>query len=187
LSNGPSGVCVWLTGLSGAGKTTTALALEERLVRVGVHVTLLDGDRVRAADKQPLGFTKSDRDLQVRRVAMLARGVVDRGEIALCALVSPYAAARQEARQLIGSNRFVEVLVDTPLSVCEQRDPKGLYARARRGEIVNLTGVDDTYEPPSAPELVITTVNHSATDNALRLVRYLIGTGFLPADHLGYA
>ena len=175
-------MCIWLTGLSGAGKTTTARALEEVLVQVGHHVTMLDGDQVRSADRLRLGFTKSDRDLQVRRVARFAREVVDRGEIAVCALVSPYAAAREEARQLIGSSRFVEVFVDTPLSVCEGRDPKGLYAKARRGQLTNFTGVDDPYEPPASPELVIATVDCSAMDNALRLVRYLISTGFLPRD-----
>jgi len=143
---------------------------------------MLDGDQVRSADRSPLGFTKSDRDLQVRRVAGLARDVVDRGDIAVCALVSPYAAAREEARQLIGSSRFVEVFVDTPLSVCEERDPKGLYARARLGDLVNFTGLDDPYEPPGAPELVIATVDCGAMDNARRLVRYLISTGVLPAD-----
>ena len=177
-------MCIWFTGLSGAGKTTTALAVEALLAQGGHQVTVLDGDQLRSADRSPLGFTKNDRDVQVRRAARLARDVVDRGEIAVCALVSPYAAAREEARQLIGSSRFVEVFVDTPLSVCEERDLKGLYAKARRGQLTNFTGVDDPYEPPRRPELVIATVDCSATDNALRLVRYLISTGLLPADRL---
>jgi len=171
------GCCVWLTGLSGAGKSTIAALLRSRLERRGRTVTLLDGDVVRTHLSKGLGFSKNDRDTNIRRIGFVASEVVHHGGAVICAVVSPYEEARNEARQMVGSESFVLVHVATPLEVCEQRDVKGLYARARRGEITGLTGVDDPYEPPRAPELVLTTLDADADECAARIERLLEGRG----------
>jgi len=155
----PRGACVWLTGLSGSGKSTTARAVAAELESWSQPVKVLDGDELRARISHDLGFSKRDRDTHVLRVAALAKDVVDHGAVAVCALVSPYREARQRARDLICSERFLEVFVDAPIAVCEARDPKGLYARARRGELRAFTGVDDPYEPPLFPDLVLATAS----------------------------
>ena len=167
------GACVWLTGLSGSGKSTTAGILMRLLVERGCPATLLDGDVVRAALWKDLGFSKHDRDLNIRRIGFLAAEVVHGGGVAVCAAVSPYEATRSEVRALFKPGQFVEVFVDTPLDVCAQRDPKGLYARARRGELRGFTGIDDPYEPPRRPEITLDTVRHSAAENAHTLLRAL--------------
>jgi sulfate adenylyltransferase len=149
------GICIWLTGLSGAGKSTIARVLVERLRRTGVEALLLDGDELRTSLWRDLGFSKPERDLHVMRVAALAREAADRGTVAVCALISPYRDARAQVRGELGRDRFIEVFVDTPLDVCEQRDRKCLYARARRGEITHMTGVNDPYEPPLTPDLTL--------------------------------
>ncbi|MBI1847563.1 MAG: adenylyl-sulfate kinase, partial [Candidatus Rokubacteria bacterium] len=131
----PRGFCLWLTGLSGAGKSTIAHALIAHLTRRGRVVTLLDGDVVRTHLSKGLGFSRDDRDTNVRRIAFVAGEVVRHQGIAICAVVSPYEATREECRRIVGAERFVLVYVDAPLAICEQRDPKGMYARARRGEI----------------------------------------------------
>ncbi|MGQ9888906.1 MAG: bifunctional sulfate adenylyltransferase/adenylylsulfate kinase [Aggregatilineales bacterium] len=172
------GVCVWLTGLSGAGKSTTAQALAARISEIGLRTTLLDGDVVRQHLSQGLGFSKADRDTHIRRLGFLANEIVRQGAIVICAAISPYQAARDEVRRLIGEN-FVEVYVDTPLAVCEQRDPKGLYAKARRGEITGFTGVDDPYEPPTAPELRISAETATPEENAQLIFNYLVDRGHL--------
>ena len=179
-SEGPAGVCVWFTGLPCSGKTTTAEALAHRLQDAPGAVAILDGDVIRACFSGDLGFSKADRDANVHRVGGLAAQLVQRGGIVICALVSPYAAARGRARELVGAARFVEVFVDTPLAVAEARDVKGLYAKARRGEIRNFTGIDDPYEPPTHPELTLDTVNCALSDNVARLIRYLETGGWLP-------
>ena len=166
----PHGICLWFTGLSGAGKSTTANVVLRMLTERGRTTTLLDGDQVRTTFWRDLGFSKADRDANVMRVAELARTICDAGEVTVCALISPYAEARGRARRLIGSDRFVEIFVDTPLDVCEQRDPKGLYARARRGEIRGVTGIDAPYEAPAAPDLVIST-ERTVEENAAIVVR----------------
>lgn len=174
------GFCVWLTGLSGAGKSTVARALEARLTARGRVVTVLDGDVVRTHLSQGLGFSKADRDTNVRRIGFVASEIVRHGGAVVCAVVSPYRETREEVRRLIGSSgTFVEVFVDTPLEVCEARDTKGLYARARRGEIKGLTGVDDPYEPPASPELILHTVGEDADRCAARIEDFLNTRGLL--------
>jgi sulfate adenylyltransferase len=154
---GGEGLCVWLTGLSGSGKTTIAAALEIRLRSLGRDVMMFDGDAVRLGMSRDLGFSRQDREANVIRVAGRAADVVKASGIAICALMSPYAASRQKARELIGPEHFVLVYVATPLDVCERRDVKGLYAKARRGEIREVIGIDDAYEPPEDPDLRLDT------------------------------
>jgi sulfate adenylyltransferase len=173
------GVCVWLTGLSGAGKSTTAELLAVRLLERGRRVTVLDGDVVRTHLSRGLGFGKEDRDTNIRRIGFVAAEIVRHGGVVLCAAVSPYRATRAEVRHMIGADRFVEVFVDTPLEVCERRDSKGAYARARRGEITGFTGIDDPYERPERPELILETEASSADDNARRVVDHLERLGFV--------
>jgi adenylylsulfate kinase len=156
---------LWLTGLSGAGKTTIATAVFDELVRRGVPVELLDGDAVRRWS--PAGFTRADRDGHVRRVGYVASRLEHHGVTVVCALISPYAEARNDVRRMC--RRFIEVHVATPLDECERRDVKGLYARARRGEITNFTGIDDPYEPPARPDLTVDTTSLSV-DAAAALV-----------------
>ncbi len=152
---GQRGTTVWFTGLSGSGKSSVATAVERALVESGRLAYVLDGDNIRHGLNSDLGFSASGRDENVRRVAEVGRLLADAGAVALVPLVSPYRAARANARALHEAAEipFVEVFVDTPLNVCEQRDVKGLYARARAGEISGFTGIDDPYEPPLNPEL----------------------------------
>ncbi len=173
------GVCVWFTGLSGAGKTATADILTNLVMEHGRQVTVLDGDVVRTHLSKGLGFSKQDRDTNIRRIGFVAGEIVRHGGIAICAAVSPYIATRNEARAMCGSDRFVEVFVDTPLEVAESRDVKGMYAKARRGEIKGFTGIDDPYEAPPDPEITLDTVEYSAEDNARRIVSHLRERGFL--------
>jgi sulfate adenylyltransferase len=173
------GVCIWFTGLSGSGKSTTAEVLTVLLQERGRQVTLLDGDVVRTHLSKGLGFSKEDRDTNIRRIGFVAAEIARHGGVAICAAVSPYRATRNDVRSMVGADRFVEVFVDTPIAVCEARDVKGLYARARRGEVSGFTGVDDPYEAPETPEIVLDTVHRSAVENARRIVDYLSGRGFL--------
>ena len=172
------GVCVWFTGLSAAGKSTTAEVLIALLPEHGRQVTLLDGDVVRTHLSKGLGFSKEDRDTNIRRIGFVAAEIVRHGGTVICAAVSPYRATRNEVRNLIPDN-FVEVFVDTPLEVCEGRDTKGMYAKARRGEIQDFTGVDDPYEAPENPEIALDTVNGTPEENARRVVDYLKERNFL--------
>lgn len=150
-----TGGTIWFTGLSGSGKSSVAAELERMLVGRGQPVCVLDGDALRLGLNADLGFTAADRDENIRRVSHVARLMADAGLVALVPVISPYREARMLARQLHeeAGLRFAEVYVDVPLDVCEQRDPKGLYARARAGEIKGFTGVDDPYEPPRSPEV----------------------------------
>lgn len=168
------GCCIWLTGLSGAGKSTIAGILAACLERRGRTVTLLDGDIVRTHLSKGLGFSKEDRDTNIRRIGFVASEVVRHGGAAICAAVSPYDSTRDEARQMVGARSFVLVYVATPLEVCERRDVKGLYAKARRGEIKGLTGIDDPYEPPPSPDIVLTTIDCDAETCAARIERLLV-------------
>jgi adenylylsulfate kinase len=162
---------VWFTGLSGAGKTTIASAVHDALAGRTIPVEYLDGDRIRALFPGT-GFTREERDAHVRRVGQMASRLEQDGITAICALISPYRDARREVRGLC--RRFFEVHVSTPLAECERRDPKGLYARARRGEIRNFTGIDDVYEVPEAPELSLDTTD-LPVDAAVTRVLSLIG------------
>ncbi len=181
------GACIWFTGLSGAGKSTTAEVLAVLLQEHGRQVTVLDGDVVRTHLSKGLGFSKDDRDTNIRRIGFVAAEIVRHGGVVICAAVSPYRGSRNEVRSMVGEGHFVQVYVNTPLSVCEARDLKGMYARARRGEIKGFTGVDDPYEPPEDPEIEIDTVNHPAEDNARLIVSYLACRGFLRAEARGPA
>lgn len=179
------GFCLWFTGLSGAGKSTTAEILTTRLLEHGCQVTVLDGDVVRTHLSKGLGFSKEDRDTNIRRIGFVAAEIARHGGRVICAAVSPYRATRNECRAMVGSDRFVEIFVDAPLDVCEERDVKGLYRLAREGKIKNFTGIDDPYEPPHNPELVIDTVACSAEENAELILTYLVGQGFvLPSSEL---
>lgn len=173
------GFCVWFTGLSGAGKSATAEALAALLLERGRRSTLLDGDVVRTHLSKGLGFSRADRDTNIRRIGFVASEIVRHGGVALCAAVSPYRSTRQECRNLVGPERFFEVFVDTPLAVCEGRDTKGLYAQARRGELKGFTGIDDPYEAPPSAELVLDTVGCSIEANARRIVELLRERGYL--------
>jgi len=173
------GFCVWFTGLSASGKSTTAEILTVLLQEFGRQVTLLDGDVVRNHLSRGLGFSKEDRDTNIRRIGFVAAEIVKHQGTVLCAAVSPYRATRNDVRNTIGAERFIEVFVDTPLEECERRDVKGMYQKARRGEILNFTGIDDPYEPPVQPELVIDTVARSAEENARVIIDYLVERGFL--------
>jgi sulfate adenylyltransferase len=143
---------------------------------------VLDGDVVRTHLSKGLGFSKEDRDTNIRRIGFVAAEIVRHGGVAICAAVSPYQATRQEVRQMVGPDHFIEVFVDTPLEVCEQRDAKGMYAKARRGEITGFTGIDDPYEPPSAPEITLDTVAQTPEANAQRILAYLRQRGFVRAE-----
>ncbi len=173
------GVCVWFTGLSGAGKSTTAEWLVELLLERGRQSTLLDGDVVRANLSRGLGFSREDRDANIHRIGFVAAEIVRHGGVAVCAAISPYRATRDAVRERVGEGRFIEVFVDTPLEICEARDAKGLYARARRGEIRGFTGIDDPYEPPLAPEIVIGTAPAEPEENAMRVISLLRERGFV--------
>ncbi len=173
------GFCLWFTGLSGSGKSTTAEILTTRLLEHGRQVTVLDGDVVRTHLSKGLGFSKEDRDTNIRRIGFVGAEIARHGGGVICAAVSPYRATRNECRAMVGSDRFIEIFVDAPLNVCEERDVKGMYRLAREGKIKNFTGIDDPYEPPHNPEITIDTVVHSAEENAELILAYLVGQGFV--------
>ena len=173
------GVCVWFTGLSGAGQSTTAEIVVALLLEHGRQSTLLDGDVVRTHLSKGLGFSKEDRDANILRIGFVASEVVRHGGVAVCAAVSPYRAMRDQVRAMMGAERFVEVFVNTPLEVCESRDAKGMYAQARRGIIKGFTGIDDPYEAPLAAEITLSTTDVTAEENARRIVELLRERGYL--------
>ena len=173
------GFCIWFTGLSGAGKTTTAQIVISQLLEHGRQVTSLDGDIVRTHLSKGLGFSKEDRDTNILRIGFVAAEIVRHGGAVVCAAVSPYRATRDAVRAMVGADHFLEIFVDAPLEVCEARDEKGMYAQARRGLIHNFTGIDDPYETPLAPELAIDAVNVTAEENSRAIVELLRVRGFV--------
>jgi adenylylsulfate kinase len=174
----PSGFCLWLTGLPSAGKTTISRELAPRLAARGWRVELLDGDEVRKGLSADLGFDRASREQHARRVTFVAKVLARNGVIPIVALISPYASSRAEARKQVG--RFVEVYVRTPIELCEQRDVKGLYKRARAGEIHDFTGIDDPYEPPEHPEVTVDTTRLTPAESAEYVISELERLGWLP-------
>jgi len=170
---------LWFTGLSGAGKSTIADHLERKLHALGKHTFVLDGDNVRHGLNRDLGFTEGDRVENIRRVAEVAKLFVEAGLITLVSFISPFGAEREMARELVAPGEFIEIFVNTPLETCEQRDPKGLYKKARRGELRNFTGLDSPYEPPVNPELILDALNEGAGDLANRIIAFMQQRGLL--------
>ena len=170
---------IWFTGLSGAGKSTIAGRLDERLHALGRHTYILDGDNLRQGLAKDLGFSPEDRTENIRRVAEVAKLMVDAGLIVIVAFISPFRADREMARGLMEPGEFVEAFIDTPLQVAEQRDPKGLYKRARRGELTQFTGIDSPYEPPESPDIRIDTTDGTPDQAVDRIVAYLAGAGLV--------
>ena len=173
------GCVIWFTGLSGSGKTTIAYEVEHALLEAGVRVEVLDGDVVRENLSKGLGFSKEDRDTNIRRIAFVAHLLQRNGVFVITAAISPYRRIRHEARTMIKD--FVEVFTDAPLEVCEQRDVKGLYAKARAGEIKGFTGIDDPYEPPDYAEVVCHTEKESIEESADKVLAKLVDLKFLEA------
>lgn len=171
------GVTIWLTGLSGAGKTTIAVPLTEELLSRGLRAERLDGDVVRKSLTRDLGFSKEDRDMNIERVTFVAKLLTRNGVIVPCAFISPYRAERARAREEIGE--FIEVYVECPVEVCADRDVKGLYAKAYAGEIPNFTGVSDPYEPPENPEIVVHTANETVEESVGKIIAYLEENGYI--------
>lgn len=176
------GYTIWFTGLSGAGKSTIANALAGQLAARGQRVEILDGDAVRTHLSKGLGFSKEDRDTNIRRIGWVCDLVARHGGVAIAAAISPYRAVRDEVRAATG--RFVEIFVDCPLETCIERDVKGLYAKALAGEIPQFTGVSDPYEPPLSPEITIRSASESLDQSVARIVAALAQLGYLPDYHL---
>ena len=170
---------LWFTGLSGSGKSTIANLVEKKLLALGRHSYLLDGDNVRHGLNRDLGFTEADRVENIRRVAEVARLMLDAGLIVITAFISPFRAERAMARGLVESGEFIEAFVDTPLSVAEDRDVKGLYRKARRGELKNFTGIDSPFELPQSPELSLTTTEHDAQTLADQVIARIRAAGWI--------
>ena len=178
-SNRPA--ILWFTGLSGSGKSTIANATEELLYQLGVKTYLLDGDNVRHGLNKDLGFSDADRIENIRRIGEVAKLFVDSGTLTLTAFISPFRTERQMVRELVDEGEFIEIFIDTPLEICEQRDPKGLYQKARSGEIKNFTGIDSDYEAPAAPEIVIKTAEKDIETCAKEILDHLIDKGVIHA------
>lgn len=169
-----TGKIVWFTGLSGSGKSTLANALEIELNKQGKLTFLLDGDVVRQGLNQDLGFSDQDRTENIRRIAHVAKLMLDAGLIVICAFISPFRVERRLARELAGNNRFIEVYLNTPINVCEERDVKGLYQKARSGNLSNLSGMGSNYETPENPEMTIDT-SQTSIDESIRKIQAVVG------------
>ena len=166
--------CVlWFTGLSGSGKSTIANIIEQKLHKLGKHTYLLDGDNVRHGLNKDLGFTDVDRVENIRRISEVSRLMVDAGLITIVSFISPFKSERKMARELVESDEFIEIYVDTSIEECEKRDPKGLYKKARSGKLKNFTGIDSNYEIPSSPEIILETKIKSAEELADEVILYL--------------
>lgn len=179
-----TGATLWFTGLSASGKSTIACALEQVLVQRGIHCYRLDGDNIRMGLNKSLGFSAEDRAENIRRIGEVARLFADSGSIALTSFISPYRADRDAARAVhekdpLGAIPFIEVFVDAPIEVCEQRDPKGLYKKARAGQLKGFTGIDDPYEPPASPELVLKPATMSVEDSVRACLKMLADRGII--------
>lgn len=175
-------VVLWFTGLSGSGKSTVANAVESKLLSLGKHSYLLDGDNVRHGLNKDLGFSDHDRVENIRRIGEVAKLFVDSGAIVLTAFISPFISDRSQVRELLGENQFLEVFIDTPLEVCELRDPKGLYKKARAGEIKHFTGIDSEYQAPVNPEIHVKTAELSIDACAEYIVEQLMTRGYLALE-----
>lgn len=173
-----SGFVLWFTGLSGAGKTTLAVALEKEFRRRGVRVERLDGDTVRQSLTKDLGFSREDRDTNIERVTFVAKLLSRNNVVVLAAFISPYRATRDYVRG--ETTNFIEIFVDAPLEVCAERDVKGMYAKAFRGEIANFTGVSDPYEPPESPDIHVQTHLETAEESTQRILAWLEDRGLIP-------
>ena len=173
---------LWFTGLSGSGKSTIANAVEAKLFELQKHTYLLDGDNIRMGLNKGLGFSDEERVENIRRIGEVAKLFVDSGMIVLSAFISPFIADRKQVRDLVKEGEFIEVFVDTPLSVCESRDPKGLYKKARNGEIPNFTGISSPYEAPAAAEIHIKNDGISVEEAANQVIKYLEEKGYLHAS-----
>jgi adenylylsulfate kinase len=178
------GCTIWFTGLSGSGKSTLAYTMEHALIQRGHLAYVLDGDNIRHGLNKNLGFSAEDREENIRRISEVAKLFADAGVITMTSFISPYRKDRDNARQLHeqAGLPFIEVYLATPLEVCEQRDPKGLYKKARAGEIKNFTGIDDPYEPPLRPELTFNAAEISPQQAAAQLLDYLVERGILPPE-----
>ena len=172
-AHGHRGAVLWFTGLSGSGKSTIGHRVERMLIERGAFAYVLDGDNVRHGLNSDLGFAPEDRVENIRRIGEVARLFADAGGLVLSAFISPYREDRDRVRGLMGLGEFIEVFVDTPLEICEARDPKGLYKKARAGEISNFTGLDAPYEVPENPEVHLETANLSVDEAAAQVIRYL--------------
>lgn len=172
---------LWFTGLSGSGKSTIANAVESRLLELKKHTYLLDGDNIRMGLNKGLGFSDEDRIENIRRIGEVSKLFVDAGTIVLTAFISPFQKERDAVRSLVKEGEFIEVFIDTPLEVCESRDPKGLYKKARKGEIPNFTGISSPYEAPSKPEIHIVNDNINIEDITEQIINYMQEKGYLHA------
>jgi adenylylsulfate kinase len=172
-AHGHRGAVLWLTGLSGSGKSTIGHRVERMLIERGAFAYVLDGDNIRHGLNRDLGFSPEDRVENIRRIGEVARLFADAGALVLSAFISPYRQDRDRVRALMGPGEFIEVFVDTPLEICEARDPKGLYKKARAGEISNFTGLDAPYEAPENPEVHLETADVSVDEAASQVIRYL--------------
>lgn len=170
---------LWLTGLSGSGKSTIANLLEQKLVAQGKHTYLLDGDNVRHGLCGDLGFSDKDRVENIRRISEVAKLFVDSGTLVITAFISPFKADRDYCREILDDNEFVEIFIDTPLEVCEARDPKGLYKKARSGDIPHFTGIDSEYQAPVNPEITVTYQDEDAVATAERVYALLVNKGLV--------
>jgi len=181
-SLGQRGVTVWFTGLSASGKSTVALLVDLILTEGGHHCCVLDGDNIRRGLNADLGFSPEDRNENIRRIGEVAKLFATNGTIALTAFISPYRSDRDRNRQIHDVGDFIEVFLDCPLEVCEARDPRGLYAKARSGEIPEFTGISAPYEPPLGPEILLRTGEETEEESAARVVAFLEENGYLSVD-----
>ncbi len=177
--NHHKGIVIWFTGLSGSGKSTVATELQKALFERGCNVYILDGDNVRHGLNSDLGFSEEDREENIRRIGEVAKLFMESGTITLCSFISPFRKDRDKIRNNLPIGRFIETYIDAPLDICEKRDPKGLYKKARNGEIKDFTGINSPYEKPENPELIIQTFKYSLEENVIQIIEYLEKNGYI--------